>query len=345
LNKIGVLILAIMTLLCSACNQTVSEPTKGIKKSTEAQTKVAQSEGGSEVHYPVSLKIYTDEGKEMTQTIEREPKKVVVIGSAMAEFMIEFGQKEKVVGLGYLDQSFSKHADQISQLPLLTKLWPSKESVLALQPDLIYAVSYAFKENRLGDIAFWNERGIPVVTAGNFNMGITVESYFQDIRSFGLVFHTEDKTDEFLKEQTARMDKIKKLAATATEKPKVLLMANAGRENYDYYPPDWCMIDEMIEGAGGEYLQMTKEGYVEMSMEAIIAANPDKIIVTQFQENDSEAVKNKLLTNERLKNVQAIKTGNVMVADYTNAIRGSLQLADLYEEVAAFIHPEWFGGQ
>jgi iron complex transport system substrate-binding protein len=31
-----------------------------------------------------------------------------------------------------------------------------------------------------------------------------------------------------------------------------------------------------------------------------------------------------------------------MVADYTNAIRGSLNLADLYEDVAEFIHPELF---
>ncbi|MFW5435825.1 ABC transporter substrate-binding protein [Paenibacillus apiarius] len=116
-------------------------------------------------------------------------------------------------------------------------------------------------------------------------------------------------------------------------------------ENYDYYPPSWCIIDEMIEGAGGKYMQLSKDGYIELSMEAIIAANPEKIILTQFQEPDNEVIKDKLLANEKLKNVDAIKTGNVMVADYTNAIRGSLQLADLYEKVAAFIHPELFSGK
>ncbi|MDK8179635.1 hypothetical protein [Paenibacillus sp. UMB4589-SE434] len=79
---------------------------------------------------------------------------MVVIGSAVAEFMIEFGQKDKVVGIGYPDQSLSKYADQITQLPLISESWPSKEAVLALQPDLIYSSSSAFKEDLLGDIGF-----------------------------------------------------------------------------------------------------------------------------------------------------------------------------------------------
>ncbi|MCU6792380.1 hypothetical protein OB236_09590 [Paenibacillus sp. WQ 127069] len=92
-------------------------------------------------------------------------------------------------------------------------------------------------------------------------------------------------------------------------------------------------------------MKLSKDGYMQMSLEAIIAANPEKNIITEFQEPDRDVTKNKLLSNDRLKNVNAMKTGNVMVADYTNAIRGSLELADLYDKVAAFIHPEIFGGK
>lgn len=81
-----------------------------------------------------------------------------------------------------------------------------------------------------------------------------------------------------------------------------------------------------------------------MSTESIIAANPDKIIITEFQGSDSKSIKNKLLSNKRLKSVTAIKKGNVMVADYTNAIRGSTELSKLYKDVAVFIQPEMFGG-
>ncbi|WP_282935190.1 ABC transporter substrate-binding protein [Paenibacillus sp. RC67] len=319
------------TFLISACGNTMT---------AEEQT----TGRGAGNYYPVSIQVYTDEGKTVTQTIKQEPKKVVVIGEAMAELMIGFGLQEKVVGVGYLDQSLSKYAEQIAQMPVISKLWPSKEAVIALQPDLIYSLSSALKEDRVGDFSFWKERGIPVISAANFTVGRSIEEYFKDIKNFGIVFHVENQTEAYVKEQNERFDQIKKIASTAKTKPKVLFIAGAGRENYDYYPPSWCLIDEMIEGAGGEYMQLSKQG-VEMSLESIIAANPEKIIVSEFQKTDREAIRNKLLSNQKLQNIQAIKTGNVMVADYTNAVRGSLQLADLYEDVAAFIHPELFGGK
>ena len=96
------------------------------------------------------------------------------------------------------------------------------------------------------------------------------------------------------------------------------------------------------EGAGGEYIEVSKDTYVEMSAESILSINPDKMIVTEFQKSDSDAAEHLLLGNSSLKNVTAIKEGNVMVVDYTNAIRGSLDLADLYEDVAEFVHPELF---
>ncbi|MCM3291420.1 hypothetical protein M3661_14905 [Paenibacillus sp. MER 180] len=46
-----------------------------------------------------------------------------------------------------------------------------------------------------------------------------------------------------------------------------------------------------------------------------------------------------------MRNVTAIKNKHVMVADYTNAIRGSLELVDLYEDVAKFVHPELYKGE
>ncbi|MCG7409251.1 ABC transporter substrate-binding protein [Paenibacillus sp. ACRRX] len=334
----------IAVLFSTACGNTTHNDAILEVTNEAAQANKSVKQETMNKHYPVTLSIYSDEGKEMKQTIETEPKRVVVVGSAMAELMIAFGLEDKVVGLGYLDQSFSKYEDQISQLPILSDLWPSKESVIDLQPDIIYAMSSAFKEDRLGEISFWNERGISVITASNFTIGRSIEHYMDDIRNFGVAFDVEGKTEAFIKEQTARITKVKQTSKSVQNRPNVLLIASAGRENFDYYPPSWSVIDEMIEGSGGKYVELS-DGYMEMSIEAIIAANPEKIVLTQFQDPNNETIKTKLLSNDRLQNVEAIKKGNVMVVDYTNAIRGSLQLADLYEDVAAFIHPEQYGGQ
>ncbi|WP_032122429.1 ABC transporter substrate-binding protein [Clostridium amazonitimonense] len=334
----GILILGLV-----GCSQSMKSKDGQDQSSMVQNQEIHSSKRGDD--YPVEIKVYTKEGKEVVQTIEKEPQKVVVVGSAVAELMIEFGQKEKVIGLGYIDKSFSKYDDEIAKLPLITELWPSKESVLALQPDIIYSISSAFREDSLGDISFWNDRGIPVISAVNFTVGRSIDEYFKEIKNFGLTFNVTDRTDAYLKEQNARIDEIKKIAEGAEGTPKVLFIGSARDTYYYYYSPSWCMIDEMIEGAGGEYMKLSEKGYIEMSIEAIIEANPEKIIITEFQQPDSEAIKNKLLSNERLQNVNAIKTGNVMVAEYTSAINGGIELVNLYEDVAEFIHPKLFGGK
>lgn len=50
----------------------------------------------------------------------------------------------------------------------MTDMWPSKEAILELQPDLIISMSSAFQKDRIGGINFWNKRGIPVLAGINY---------------------------------------------------------------------------------------------------------------------------------------------------------------------------------
>ncbi|MGM7634250.1 ABC transporter substrate-binding protein [Bacillus sp. Hm123] len=327
-------------LMLSAC----SERTVEQKEPSQSLTKETQSNAIGDSHYPLNLTISDDTGKEIQQTIEKEPKRIVVIGQGFAEWMLAFGEEERIVGLAYLDKTFSEYEEQIKTLPIITDMWPSKEAILELQPDLIISMSSAFQKERLGDISFWNERGIPVLAGINYTTGRTIDSFFEDITNLGNVLNIQDKTDAFVEKQKEQINKIETKAALAKDKPKVLLLGTSGETTY-YYGPSLALIDEMIEGAGGEYIQVSKETYVEMSEESILSVNPDKIIITGFQESDSEALINQYLNNPKLKNAKAIKNGDVKVVDYTTAVRGSLGLTDLYKDVAQYIHPELFKGE
>lgn len=295
-------------------------------------------------HYPMTLSIYDDEGNEIQQNIEKEPQRIVVVGQGFAEWMIGLGEEDRIVGLAYLDKSFSKYEAQIKTLPIMTDLWPSKESILALKPDLIIAMSSGFQKDRLGDISFWNDRGIPVLTGINYTIGRTIDSFFDDIKNLGVVLNIEEKTNAFVTEQKDQISEIQDRAMQADNKPKILLLGTSSDTTY-YYGPSLCLIDEMIEGAGGDYIKVSEETYVGMSEESILSVNPDKIIITGFQKSDSEALLNKYLLNPKLKNATAIKNGHVKVVEYTTAVRGSLSLSELYWDVAQFIHPELYEGE
>lgn len=342
LKKTASILLAIVlsVIVLAACSQKKVEP----KASNENRPEATPSSSTGKSHYPLTLSIYDDAGKELQQTIEKEPQRIVVIGQGFAEWMLAFGEEKRIVGLAYLDKSFSEYEEQIKQLPIITDMWPSKEAILELQPELIISMSAAFQKERLGDISFWNKRGVPVLTGINYTIGRTIDSFFDDITNLGDVLHIENKTNAIVEKQKAQINEIQKKAAQAKDRPKVLLLGTSGETTY-YYGPSLCLIDEMIEGAGGEYIKVSKETYVEMSDESILSVNPDKIIITGFQKSDSEALKNKYLLNPKLKNATAIKTGNVKVVDYTTAVRGSLGLTDLYKDVAKYIHPELFKGE
>lgn len=258
--------------------------------------------------------------------------------------MIGLGEKNRIVGLAYLDKSFSEYEEQITSLPIITDMWPSKESILELKPDFIISMSSAFQKDRLGDISFWNERGIPVLTGINYTIGRTIDGFFDDINNLGKVLNIEKKTNTFINEQKEKIIEIKTKAVQANNRPKILLLGTSGNKTY-YYGPSLCLIDEIIEDVGGEYIKVSKETYVDMSEESILSVNPDKIIITGFQKSDSEALINKYLLNPKLRSATAIKTGNIKVVEYTNAVRGSLGLSDLYMNVAEFIHPELFKGE
>lgn len=295
-------------------------------------------------HYPLQYDVFTYEAESLPQTINQEPERVLVIGSAMAELMVKFGLQDKVVGFGYDDKTNTSYQDEIKKMPLLSEMWPSKESIIALKPDLIFSVASAFREDMIGSIPSWNERNIPTLTAVNFNVGRSKETYFDEIRNFGQVFNIEDQTNAYIDEQENKINQVAKKIDSSQGKPKVLFVSYV-RDKYYYYSPDWCMIDEMIELANGEFITMSDQSYIELSAEAIIAENPDKIILTQFQEPDEKATMQALLNDTQLKNVDAIKNKEVLVVEYTNSVNGSPEIASLYEKVAHFIQPDSFKGE
>lgn len=340
-KKISILLAIVLCFSAlTACSQ--KDTTQNVVSNSSSDS--GESTPQQDKHYPLTLSIYDDKGNRMEQTIEKEPQRIVVIGQGFAEWMIGLGEEKRIVGLAYLDKSFSEYEEQIKSLPIITDMWPSKESILELEPDLIISMSSAFQKDRLGDISFWNERGIPVLAGINYTIGRTIDGFFGDINNLGKVLNIEEKTNAFVSEQKEKISEIQTKAAQANDRPKILLLGTSGDTTY-YYGPSLCLIDEMIEGAGGEYIKVSEETYVDMSEESILSVNPDKIIITGFQKSDSEALINKYLLNPKLKNATAIKTGNVKVVEYTTAIRGSLGLSDVYMDVAEFIHPELFKGE
>ncbi len=105
------MIVMLCLLMLSACSQWTVE----YKEPSQSLTEATQSNSIGKSHYPLTLTVYDDAGKEVQQTIEKEPKRIVVIGQGFAEWMLAFGEEKRIVGLAYLDKSFSEYEEQIKK--------------------------------------------------------------------------------------------------------------------------------------------------------------------------------------------------------------------------------------
>ncbi len=265
-----------------------------------------------------------------------EPQRVVVVGQSALEFMIGFDLQNKIVGIAQIDSENEAFEKEIERLPIITRQWPSKESILALKPDLIYAMESAFRDERLGNTDFWEQRGIRTCLVNDFSIDKNLSLYKEDLVVSGKIFGKEIEVQNFIAGLNKLQMSIKEAASLKNQHPKILFLACVG-STYYYYPPTLCILDEVIEGCGGQYINLGTQGII-LSTEAIIKANPDKIIISNYRYSDANEVKNKLLENTHFRFMSAIKNKEVMAVDYTNAVSGSLNLPEIYQSVFSFIH-------
>lgn len=287
-------------------------------------------------HSQQDYQIYDTQGILIDQHLTQTPKKVTVIGQSIAEMMSYFDLEDRIHSLSYLEEEQITNP-KLKEVPILATLWPSKEALLGQETDLLYSLSTAFDDERIGSIDQWNQRGVPVVTTSNYVIGKSIEHFFDEVRLLGEIFDCEPQTTAFIETQQERIAAIKAQSYTS-QKPDVLLIATDNRGHYYYYPRHYSLVDEMVEGAGGNYLELS-DTYLEISLEAIIKEDPDVILFTAFQQNDQQE-RPDLLTNKQLQDVKAIQNSAILDIDYMEATRGTMSFMDLYEEIATFIHPE-----
>ncbi|MGX7013266.1 ABC transporter substrate-binding protein [Vagococcus silagei] len=286
----------------------------------------------------LTYEIYDTGGKKITQDLTKTPTKVTVIGQSIAEMMAYFDLENRIQSISYLeDQTITNK--KLKDIPVLAKLWPTKEVLIAQDTDLIYSLTTAFDDDRIGSIDEWNTQGVPVVTTSNYAIGKSIPNYLDEIRLMGKLFQIENKTNKFIETQEKREQKIKEQSKALNTQPSVLLIATDGRGHYYYYPRNFSLVDEMVEGSGGKYLELS-DTYLEISLEAVIKDNPDYILFTAFQSDNQEDYLKSLLNNQNLQNVTAIKNKALLEIDYIQATRGDMNYMDLYEKIGHFIQPD-----
>lgn len=215
--------------------------------------------------------------------------------------------------------------------PSISRTKGEIESMLALQPDLIFVASYSNPDS----VRYLLRSGIAVVRLSEFN---AFSDIIDNIRLIAKVTQTQDQAALLIADLNARITFIQQQLKNRA-KPRVLYYDLNG-----YSVGGNSLMDEAITLSGG--INVTRnvmpDGEHKISEELAISLQPDVIIMNQwvFNQSQGEQAPVEILKNKKAwKNVPAIMENRVYAVPGTWLRSVSQHRIKGVEAIASLLHP------
>ena len=250
------------------------------------------------------------------------PERIISLAPSNTEILFTLGLGDKVAGVtswcDYPPEALDK--EQVGEYDT-----PDMEKIVALNPDLIL-VSYGTSME---------------VIDGMVGLGLTVfgikstdlDDVLNDIRTIGEITDKEIEAQALTAEMESRIQTVTDQTAELEQWPKVFYL-------FDTYGGLWTVgqgtfIHELIEKAGGVNICQNLTGYTTITLEEVIARNPEIIIAGEWAYDWA-------INATELASTNASQTDRIFTCDDDIVQRPGPRLIDGLEWFAYFIHPEIF---
>lgn len=279
---------------------------------------------GCSLFGPKTTAVTDDAGRQVE--IKGQPKRIVSMAPSNAEILFALGLGDRVVGVSNYD-NYPKEASGKEKVG--DAFNPNYEKIAALKPDLVMAVGTAQSEiiKKLEGYKI----NVMVLNARK------VRDVLNDITLVGKITGTSAKAAEITSAIDKKLNDVQAKAATipADKRPTVFWVLDAGL----YTVGPGSFIDDLITLAGGRNLAGdAKQDYPQFSQEALIARDPDVIIIPLIDPTLADQLK-AIKGWDKLK---AVKQGHVYTIDPDIVSRPGPRIATAVETVAKLLHPDLF---
>jgi len=253
--------------------------------------------------------------------INGTPQRIISLAPSNTEILFALGLGEKVVGV-------TDWCDYPPEAQLKERVGgysdPDIEKIVALNPDLILA-GY----------------GNPIeVINGLEGLGLTVfgiktvdlDDLLNDIRRVGEITDKEVEAQALTSEMETKIKAVTDVTSELEQRPRVFYLL--------WYDPMWTagtgtFIHELIEKAGGVNICQNLTGYPQISLEYVLASDPEIIVTSQWCYDWA-------LNATELASTNASQSGRIYTCDDDLVQRPGPRLVEGLEWFAHFIHPELF---
>lgn len=272
-----------------------------------------------------ALKLVDGLGREIT--LEDPAQRVVSLAPSNTEILFAIGAGDQVVGR---DQ-FSDYPAEAAAVTDIGSAFEAlnTELIVSLEPDLVLAAEINTPEqvNALEDL------GITVYYLSNPH---TLEEMYENLAILAQLTGHDAEAKALIESLQLRVSEVDKKLAPISSRPSVFYELDGTDPAKPYTAGSGTFITLLIERAGGFNIASEIEGYPQLSLEQVVAADPAFIIL-----GDSlyGVTPESVAARPGWGDLSAVTSGQVFPFDDNLVSRPGPRLVDGLEQLARLLHP------
>ncbi len=263
-------------------------------------------------------------------TVPENIETIVSLAPSITQVLEDLGVIEKLIAV---DNQSPFHVEGLTELPQVDIVSPDIETLLALEPDIIFASEISFGQDE--DIfQMLIDAGICVVQIPTSN---SIAAIKEDNQFIADCLQLSEKGEALNSEMQAVIEEIATIGASITEQKTVFFEISPLPDIVSF--GTGVFLNEMLEIIGAKNVLADQEGWLPVNEEAAVDTNPDVILTNvNFIENPVEEI----LSRSGWQNVTAVETEAVYSIDNASSSLPNHRIVEALKQMAIAVYPKEF---
>jgi len=321
-----ILLLTLLITLLAACAPQATPTPAPITEapSTEAPTTEAPATA------PAAETLTFTDGLGREMSLDGPAQRIVSLAPSNTEMLFAIGAGDQVVGRDNLSD-YPEAASTVTDIGSAFEAL-NTELIVSLEPDLVLAaeINTAEQVKQLEDL------GLTVYYLKN---PLTLEEMYGNLELVAQLTGHQEETAALIESLKARVAAVDEKIAPISSRFTVFYELDATDPAKPYTAGKGTFITQLIDRAGGYNIASDLDGYPQLSLEQVVAEDPDFIILGDARYGITAE---SIAQRPGWENLSAVKNGQVLPFNDDLVSRPGPRLVDALEELAKLLRPELF---
>ncbi|MCW5874817.1 MAG: ABC transporter substrate-binding protein [Anaerolineales bacterium] len=317
-NILSSLLLLALLAACAPAAVATEAPAAPVVEATEAPAVV-----------DTSIRLVDDLGREVV--LAAPAARVISMAPSNTELLFAVGAGDQVVGRDPYS-NFPEEAFDVADIGD-TYAGLNTEFILSLEPDLVLAAGITPPEQ----VDQLEQLGVTVYWLGN---PTDLEGLYRNLETVGILTGHEQDALAAIDDLSARAEAVLEAVATVAERPTVFYEVDGQTDpNAPFTAGTGSFIDLIINLAGGTNVAGEIEGYFPYSIEDLLVADPDVILLGDYAWG---ATVESVAARTGWGTLSAVTNDQVHPFNDDHMSRPGPRLINALEDLAKLLHPGLF---